>query len=41
MEKAKGASEFLPEFIAVVFLAWPIESHSFSDLRSILDPFFN
>ena len=41
MEKAKVASEFLPEFIAEAFLAWSIEAHSFADLRSILDPLFN
>ncbi len=41
MEKAKVASEFLPEFIAEAFLAWSIEAHSFADLRCILDPLFN
>jgi AcrR family transcriptional regulator len=41
MEKAKVASEFLPEFIAEAFLAWSIEAHSFNDLRIILDPLFN
>lgn len=40
MEKANVTSEFLPEFIAEAFLAWSIEEHSFTDLRSILDPLF-